>query len=103
MTAMTMGMGGYAKRIEDAWLRKEIARKDLFEDGPLVFKTARQGEGVYDKSDRLLIALCNRRKEGLWHGDFRPEDSRRWYEVFSEDERIVVRQVGRTDWAKAAI
>lgn len=51
MTAITMGMGGYAKRIENAWLRKGIARKDLFEDGLLVFKTARQGEGVYDKSD----------------------------------------------------
>lgn len=68
MTAIELGLGAYIKHIEDAWLAKGIARQDLFDDGPIIFKTARKEplEGGYDKTDRLLVALCNRRKKGLW-------------------------------------
>jgi hypothetical protein len=98
VTAIELGLSQYITHIEDAWLAKAISMQMMCDDGPLIFETAREEhvEGGYDKTDRLLVALCNRHKEGLWEWDFTLEDKRMWYETFTDEERSVVRDVGRS-------
>lgn len=100
MTAITMGMGQYALSIEDAWLRNGISRQEMPEDGPLIFRNARQAEGVYNQSDRLLIAITDRRKEDIFYADFKLEHSKSWHDNFSKEEREVIRRIGRKDLAR---
>lgn len=102
MTAIELGLGLYSKHIEDAWVAKGISMQMILEDGPMIFKTARKGhiDVGYDKTDRLLVALCNRYKEGLWEGEFDLEDRRRWYDIFTDEERSFVRHVGQRSYGR---
>jgi hypothetical protein len=63
----------------------------MCEDGPLIFQTARKEfvEGGYDKSYRLLVALCT-----CYDGSTTLEEKRVLYETLSPEEREIVRHVG---------
>lgn len=65
MAAIDIAMERYVKPIEHAWLATGISMQIMLDDVALILLNAWQSRGVYNKTDRLLVALVYRLKQDL--------------------------------------
>jgi len=93
MTAIDIAVERYVKPIEHVWLAKGMSMQTMLDDGPLILLNAWQSRGVHNKTDRLLIALVNRLKEGLLKWEFALEVKKNWYETFYGEEKKLIREM----------